>query len=386
MNPVFATCGTSIFEEMSRLAAAHDSINLGQGFPVGLEPQEVLDAAARALREGSHQYPPMMGLPALRQSVAEANRRFWGVEVDWQSEVLVTSGATEALADCFLGLLEPGDEVLVFQPAYDSYGIAIRRAGGVPVPIRLQPPHWQLPRRAIEAAITPRTRLIVLNTPMNPIGKVFTIGELAYLADLLERHDLIAICDEVYEHLTFDDHVHIPLMTLPQARRRSLRIGSAGKTFSLTGWKVGYITGSAELLAPVARAHQYQTFATPPLLQSAIAHGLALGDWYFRGLKTSLQARRDLLADGLRALGCEVLNCAGTYFLCVSTASLGGEDDLELCRRLTMEAGVTPVPVSCFYADRSVRSHVRFCFAKQPDDLTEALSRLGAWLRRSAVA
>lgn len=386
MNPVFATCGTSIFEEMSRLAAAHDSINLGQGFPVGLEPQEVLDAAARALREGSHQYPPMMGLPALRQSVAEANRRFWGLEVDWQSEVLVTSGATEALADCFLGLLEPGDEVLVFQPAYDSYGVAIRRAGGVPVPIRLQPPHWQLPRRQIEAAITPRTRLIVLNTPMNPIGKVFTIGELAYLADLLERHNLIAICDEVYEHLTFDDHTHIPLMTLPQARHRSLRIGSAGKTFSLTGWKVGYITGSPELLAPVARAHQYQTFATPPLLQSAIAHGLALGDWYFRGLKTSLQARRDLLADGLRALGGDVLDCGGTYFLCVSTASLGGGDDLDLCRRLTVEAGVTPVPVSCFYADRDVRSHVRFCFAKQPDDLTEALNRLGAWLRRSAVA
>lgn len=386
MNAIFANCGTSIFEEMSRLAAAHGAINLGQGFPVGLEPPEVLDAAARALRDGPHQYPPMMGLPALRQSVAEANRRFWGLEVDWQSEVLITSGATEALADCFMGLLEPGDEVLVFQPAYDCYGVQIRRAGGVPVPIRLQPPLWQLPRREIEAAITPRTRLIVLNTPMNPIGKVFRLSELAYLAELIERHDLIAICDEVYEHITFGDSVHVPLMTLPQARKRCLRIGSAGKTFSLTGWKVGYITASPQLLAPVARAHQYHSFCTPPLLQSAIAHGLALGDWYFRQLRTALEQRRDLLADGLRALGCEVLDCAGTYFLCVSTASLNGIDDLELCRRLTIEAGVTPVPVSCFYADRDVRTHVRFCFAKQPAELEEALDRLGAWLRRSVVA
>lgn len=198
MNAIFANCGTSIFEEMSRLAATHGAINLGQGFPVGLEPPEVLDAAARALRDGPHQYPPMMGLAALRQSVAEANRRFWGLEVDWQSEVLITSGATEALTDCFQGLLEAGDEVLVFQPAYDCYGVQIRRAGGVPVPIRLHPPHWQLPRREIEAAIIRRTRLIVVNTPMNPIGKVFSPGELAYLAELIERHDLIAICDEVY--------------------------------------------------------------------------------------------------------------------------------------------------------------------------------------------
>jgi len=381
-NSVFGDCGTSIFEEMSRLAVAHASINLGQGFPVGLEPPELMDAAAHALRHGSHQYPPMMGLPELRQAVAASSRRFLGIEVDWQSEVLVTSGATEALADCFLGLLNYGDEVIVFQPAYDSYGHAIRRAGGVPVPIRLEPPEWNLPRQRILDAITPRTRLVVINTPMNPIGKIFDADELTFLADLLDHHDLIAVCDEVYEHITFDGHSHQSLMSLPQARHRSLRIGSAGKTFSVTGWKVGYVTATAALLGPVARAHQYQTFATPPLLQSAVAHGLSLGDDYFAGLKSTLQQRRDVLADGLRSLGAEVLPCHGTYFLCVAAgASLGNpDDDVALCRRLTVEAGVTPVPVSSFYAGRDVRSHVRFCFAKEPTVLSEAVARLATWL------
>jgi aspartate/methionine/tyrosine aminotransferase len=381
VNSVYATCGTSVFEEMSRLAAAHGAINLGQGFPVGMEPPEVLEAAARALREGSHQYPPMMGLPSLRQAVAESARRFWGLEVDGATEVLVTSGATEALADCFLALLSPGDEVIVFQPAYDSYGVAIRRAGGVPVPIRLDPPHWDLPRQRILDAITPRTRLIVVNSPMNPIGKVFDRDELSFLADLLDRHDLIAVCDEVYEHITFDGRVHIPLMTLPQARSRCLRIGSAGKTFSVTGWKVGYVTADAALLGPVARAHQFQTFTTPPMLQSAVADGLALGESYFDGLKSTLRQRRDLLADGLRRLGGEVLECGGTYFLCVAADSLGGTgDDLDLCRRLTRDAGVTAIPLSSFYEDGSVRTHLRFCFAKEPDDLNRALERIGAWL------
>ncbi len=381
-NAVFRSCGTSVFEEMSRLAAEHGAINLGQGFPVGLEPREVLDAAARAFAEGSHQYPPMLGLPALRQAVAAGGRRFWGLNADWRTEVLVTSGATEALADCFLGLLNPDDEVIVFQPAYDSYGVAIRRAGGVPVPVRLQPPHWELPRDQVLQAITPRTRLIVVNTPMNPIGKIFDDGELAFLAGLLERFDLTAVCDEVYEHLTFDGRRHVPLMAHPQARRRCLRIGSAGKTFSVTGWKVGYVTADADLLAPVTRAHQYQTFATPPFLQSAVAFGLELPDGYFDGLRAALQQRRDLLGGGLRALGADVPDCAGTYFLCAAADSLGGGDDLDLCRQLTVEAGVTPVPVSSFYADRDVRTHVRFCFAKQPDDLNEALNRLDGWLSR----
>lgn len=380
MNAIFGNGRTSVFEAMSRLAAEHGAINLGQGFPEGMEPGEVLEAAAQALLTGPHQYPPTLGLPELRQAVAEANRRFWGIEVDWQTEVLVTSGATEALADCFLGLLDPGDEVIVFQPAYDSYDVAIRRAGGIPVPVRLEAPHWDLPRRQLAEAITPRTRLIVLNTPMNPIGKIFRPDELDFIAGLLERHDLIAVCDEVYEHITFDGARHQPLMTLPQARHRCLRIGSAGKTFSLTGWKVGYITATPALLTPVARAHQYQTFATPPLLQKAVAHGLRLDDSYFERLRGTLQERRDILAGGLRGLGFEVLDCPGTYFLCVSTAGLDeADDDLAFCRRLTVEAGVTPVPVSSFYAERDRRGHVRFCFAKQPAVLREAINRLATW-------
>jgi len=366
---------------MSRLSAAHGAINLGQGFPVGMEPPEVIEAAARALREVSHQYPPMMGLPVLRQAVAEANRRFWGLTIDWETEVLVTSGATEALADCFLALLNPGDEVILFEPAYDSYGVAIRRAGGVPVPIRLDPPDWDLPRQRILDAITPRTRLIVVNSPMNPIGKVFDLEELGFLADLLDRHDLIAVCDEVYEHITFDGTAHVPLMTLPQARNRCLRIGSAGKTFSVTGWKVGYVTASPALLAPVARAHQFHTFTTPPMLQSAVAFGLGLSDDYFDGLRTTLRQRRDVLSAGLRRLGAEVLPCGGTYFLCVDAASLGGDgDDYDLSRRLTVEARVAAIPLSSFYEGREVRSHLRFCFAKQTDELAQAVTRIEFWL------
>lgn len=379
-NAIFDGCGTSVFEEMSRLAAAHGAINLGQGFPVGMEPAAVIDAAVRALAEGPHQYPPMLGLPELRQAVADNAHRFWGLDLDWRDEVVVTSGATEALADCFLGLLNPGDEVLVFQPAYDSYGTTIRRAGGVPVPIRLQPPHWDLPRQHVLEAITPKTRLIVLNTPMNPIGKVFSHAELLFLADIMERHDLLCVCDEVYEHLTFDGKRHQSLMSIPGARHRCLRVGSAGKTFSVTGWKVGYVTGDRHVLAPVSRAHQYQTFTTAPFLQRAVAFGLGQPDDYFDGLRTVLQGRRDLLRDGLLHLGLEILECAGTYFLCAGVAGFGATDDLDLCRRLTVEAGVTPVPVSSFYAERDMRSQVRFCFAKQPDDLNEALNRLDHWL------
>uniref|UniRef100_UPI0038B31563 aminotransferase n=1 Tax=Arenibaculum pallidiluteum TaxID=2812559 RepID=UPI0038B31563 len=362
---MFGNTGTSVFETMSRLAAEHRAINLGQGFPEGIEAAEVIAAAEEALRTGPHQYPPTLGLPALRQAVAETNRRFWGIEVDWQSEVLVTSGATEALADCFFGLLEPGDEVLVFQPAYDSYGVILRRAGAVPVPVRLEPPQWELPRQRILDAITPRTRAILLNTPMNPNGKVFTREELEFLAGLLERHDLIAVCDEVYEHLTFDGRNHLPLMALPEARGRCLRIGSAGKTFSVTGWKVGYVTASAERLAPVARAHQYLTFATPPHLQAAVAFGLGLGDHYFAGLQSILQEHRDFLETGLREHGFSTLECGGTYFLCLDIGDLDpGSDDFAFCRRLVAESGVAAVPVSTFYGERDMRRLIRLCFAK----------------------
>ncbi|MBP2230442.1 aspartate/methionine/tyrosine aminotransferase [Azospirillum agricola] len=384
---MFRDTGTSVFETMSRLAAGHGAINLGQGFPEGIEATEVIAAAERALHAGPHQYPATLGLPVLRQAVAEANRRFWNIDVDWETEVLVTSGATEALADCFFGLLEPGDEVLVFQPAYDCYGVLLRRAGAVPVPVRLEPPHWELPRQRILDAITPRTRAILLNTPMNPNGKIFSRDELSFLAGLLERYDLIAICDEVYEHLTFDGQAHRPLLALPEARDRCLRIGSAGKTFSVTGWKVGYVTGGAKLLGPVSRAHQYLTFTTPPHLQSAVAFGLGLDDGYFRGLQDTLQRHRDVLAAGLRDLGFRVLDCASTYFLCVDIRDLDREgDDFAFCRRLVVESGVAAVPVSSFYAERDMNALIRLCFAKPPPLLHDALGRLADWRERAGLA
>ncbi|CAN7657371.1 aminotransferase [Pararhizobium sp. LjRoot255] len=380
VNSVFGAPGTSIFESMSRLAAETGSINLGQGFPEGLEPPELIEAAIQALRDGPHQYPPMMGLPSLRRAVADNARRFLGLEVDWEREVLVTSGATEALTDTFLGLLNEGDEVIVFEPVYDAYGTLIRRAGGVPVPVRLAPPEWRLPRDELEAAITPRTRMIVVNNPMNPIGKIFDAAELAFVATLARRHDLVIVADEVYEHLVFDGNSFTSFLSLPEARDRVVRIGSAGKTFSVTGWKVGYVTAAPNLLGPISRAHQYVTFTTPPALQAAVAAGLNLPGSYFEGLRRDLAARRDVLVSGLRGAGFTISDVPSTYFAVADIGAFDvGNDDLGFSRRLTLEAGVTPVPVSSFYGARDVTSHVRFCFAKTFETLEEAVVRLARW-------
>ncbi len=365
---------------MSRLAAETGSINLGQGFPEGFEPQELVEAAIRALRDGSHQYPPMLGLSSLRKAVADNARRFLGLDIDWETEVLVTSGATEALTDTFLALLDHDDEVIVFEPVYDAYATLIRRAGGKVVPLRLAPPHWELPREALEKAITAKTKLIVVNTPMNPIGKIFDPQELEFLASLAIKHDLTIISDEVYEHLIFDGRPFHSLLAVPDIRDRVVRIGSAGKSFSVTGWKVGYVTASAKLLAPIARAHQYVTFTTPPALQAAVAVGLSLPDGYFINLRETLAARRDLLLSGLRGAGFEIADAPATYFAVADISALDPDgDDLAFSRRLTLEAGVTPVPVSSFYGERDVKSHVRFCFAKKQETLSEAVYRLGQW-------
>jgi aspartate/methionine/tyrosine aminotransferase len=369
-HPLFSSDTPSVFEEMTRLARSCEAINLGQGFPEAMEPPELIEAAVAALRVGPHQYPPMYGVPELRQAVAESNQRFYGLATDWEREVLVTVGATEALTACFLGLFRTGDEVILLQPAYDHYQRALRRAGAVPVPVRLEPPEWELPHDRLAAAITRRTRAIVLNSPMNPSGKVFGEEDLAFIAALLERHDLIAICDEAYEHLVFDGARHRPLMTLPGARERCLRIGSAGKTFSVTGWKIGYITAPHALLAPVAQAHQFITFTVAPALQLAVAHGLRLPDAYFDGLRSGLQARRDLLAGGLAAAGLNVLRCPATYFMCVDIADGDpAADDLVFGRAMAREAGVVAIPVSAFYAGRDMRHLLRFCFAKRPEVL-----------------
>jgi N-succinyldiaminopimelate aminotransferase len=376
-NQVLADYGTTVFEVMSRLAREHDAINLGQGFPDGNGPEDVRRVAAAALEDQPNQYPPMLGVEELRKAVAEHNRRFYGLEIDWSREVAVTSGATEALAACLFGLLETGDEVVVLEPLYDSYIPIIRRAGAVAVPVRLQPPDWKLPTDALVRAFSERTKVVLINTPMNPSGKVFSRDELGVLADLVERHDTYAVCDEVYEHIVFDERRHAPLMTLPGMRERCARIGSAGKTFSLTGWKVGYVTAAPAVLAAIGRAHQFLTFTTPPNLQRAVAYGLRKDDSYFAGLGNDMEARRDLLTDGLVSVGMPVASCQGTYFLNADYRPLGfnGTDE-QFCRYITTEAGVSAVPFGAFYADQPSTGFARFCFCKREVTLESAIARL----------
>jgi aspartate/methionine/tyrosine aminotransferase len=331
-NPVYTGLPMTIFEVMSRLAIEQKAINLGQGFPDVDGPADVKEVAARELISGLNQYPPMMGLVDLRKAVAEANRRFYGLDVDWQREVLVTSGATEALSDCMAGLIVPGDEVVLIEPLYDCYLPLVRRAGGIPRLVRVTPPDWTLDRKALAAAFGPKTKAILINNPMNPAAKVFTRDELSLIAELCVAHDAIAVCDEVYEHILFDGARHVPLMTLPDMRERTVRIGSAGKTFSLTGWKVGYVTAAAHLLEPVTKAHQFTTFTTPPNLQTAVAFGLAKGDAYYAGLSGDLEKKRDRFAKGIAGLGFGVVPCAGTYFITADVSPLRlNEDDADLC-------------------------------------------------------
>ena len=380
INSVYASIGTTVFEVMSRLATQHGAINLGQGFPDGDGPEDIRRAAAEALMEGPNQYPPMIGVPELRRAVADANRRFYGLDIDWEREVMVTSGATEALADCLLALVEPGDEVVLIEPLYDSYLPMVRRVGATPVTVRIEPPDWTLPRDALATAFGGRTKAILLNSPHNPAGKVFSPDDLAFIAGLLEQHDAYAICDEVYEHLVFDGAQHVPLMTLPGMEARCLRIGSAGKTFGMTGWKVGYVTGRPALLEAVVKAHQFVTFATPPNLQRAVAYGLGKDDAYFQGLAADMQAKRDRLGDGLKRAGFEIMPTEGTYFLNVDIRSVGfNGDDEAFCRHITTEAGVTAVPMSAFYQGAEVDHFARFCFCKQDALLDEAAARLARY-------
>ena len=380
-NRLLADAPTTIFTVMSSLALRHDAINLGQGFPDAEGPADMVRVAADALLDGRNQYAPLTGLPELREAVARSNRRFHGLDVDPATEVVVTSGATEALAASLAALVEPGDEVVLFEPLYDTYLPAVRLLGGIPRLVRLSPPHWRLPRAALEEAFGPRTKAVLLNTPMNPSGKVFDRAELALLADLLQRHDAYAICDEVYEHLTFDGTAHVPLMTLPGMRERCVRIGSAGKSFSLTGWKVGYATAAAPLAAVIAKAHQNLTFSTPPNLQRAVAFGLDKDADYFDALGRDLQGKRDLLAAGLSALGFEVLPTGGSYFLIADIRPFGPGDDAAFCRRITERAGVAAIPVSAFYGAPDAPDHyVRFAFCKREAVLREALDRLRAHL------
>ncbi len=370
---------------MSSLAVDEGAINLGQGFPDEDGPEDIIAEATRAMLTGDNQYPPMMGISELRQAVANHNKRFYGLDVDWATEVMVTSGATEALADCFFGLLNPGDEVIVFEPAYDSYLPIIERAGASAVIVPLIPPNWQIPTERLVRAFGPKTKAVVINSPMNPTGKVFTAEELALIADLTISHDAYAICDEVYEHLVFDSIKHVPIMTLPGMRERTARIGSAGKTFSLTGWKIGYITASAEVMKGISRAHQYTTYTTAPGLQAGVAYGLGKPDSYFSDLAMDMQGKRDLICNGLSALGFEMAPCQGTYFVTGDFSGLpleGTADDV--CRKLTIDAKVATIPMGPFYSDGNGGNILRFCFCKKPEVLHEAIDRLATYFSNNA--
>ncbi|MGP8027457.1 MAG: aminotransferase [Acidocella sp.] len=380
-NALLAQTGTTIFTVMSALAVQHGAINLGQGFPDTEGPADVVRAAADALLDGRNQYPPLTGTPELREAVAAANKRFYGLDIDAATGVCVTSGATEAITASLMALLNPGDEVVLIEPLYDTYLPVVKLLGATARLVRLEPPRWELPRAELAAAFGPKTKLLLLNSPMNPTGKVFTPEELAFIAGLLREHNAYAVCDEVYEHLVFSGARHIPLMTLPGMAERCVRIGSAGKTFSLTGWKVGYVSGPAALISLVAKAHQNLTFTTAPNLQRAVAYGLGKPDEYFSSLAGELQTKRDLLEAGLRRLGFATLPAQGSYFITADFSALGFTgDDEAFCRALTEQAGVTAIPVSAFYVDNPPRHYARFAFCKQNAVLEAALQRLERWM------
>jgi aspartate/methionine/tyrosine aminotransferase len=377
MNRQLSSLPTTIFSVMSALAVEHGAVNLGQGFPDSEGPEAVRAKAAEAVHHGWNQYPPTRGLPELRRAITEHYRRFQGLDLDTDAEIVVTSGATEALAVAFLGLIEPGDEAILFQPLYDSYLPIILRGGGVPKLVRLAPPDWRITAEALEAVWSPRTKLLVLNNPHNPTSRVLTRDELGVIAEFCVRRDVVAVCDEVWEHVVFDDRTHAPLMAMPGMRERTVKIGSAGKIFSLTGWKVGWLMAAPLLADAIAKTHQFITFTTPPNLQAAVAYGLGLPDSYFASLRAELQEARDYLTGGMERLGLHVLPSEGSYFLSIDLAASGfAADDMTWCKRLVTEVGVAAIPISAFYAEDPVTTVARFCFAKKRATLDEALARL----------
>jgi N-succinyldiaminopimelate aminotransferase len=371
--------GTTIFAEMSALAVTTGAINLGQGFPDTDGPPQMLAAATHAIESGRNQYPPGPGMPELRTAIAAHQRRFYGLEVDPDREVLVTAGATEAIAAVVLALCEPGDEVVTFEPYYDSYAATIALAGAVRRTSVLRFPDFAVDEESLRAAFSSRTRLVLLNTPHNPTGKVFSRAELELVCALAREHDAWVVTDEVYEHLVFDGAEHVPVATLPGMASRTLTISSAGKTFSATGWKVGWVHGPEAAVTAVRTVKQFLTFVASGPFQPAVAVALGLEDSVYAGLASSLQAKRDLLCEGLRAGGLQVTQPAGTYFVIADAAPLGVTDALAFCRRLPGLCGVVGVPVSVFHDDpEAARTLVRFAFCKRDDVLHEAVSRLAA--------
>ncbi|MEW2271985.1 pyridoxal phosphate-dependent aminotransferase [Streptomyces sp. SID685] len=382
LNRRLAEFGTTIFAEMSALAVATGSINLGQGFPDTDGPEEVREAAVRALRDGrGNQYPPGPGVPELRTAIAAHQQRRYGLSYDPDTEVLVTAGATEAIAAALLALLEPGDEVVALEPYYDSYAASIALAGGRRVPVTLRPHEgsFRLDLDELRAAVTDRTRLLLINTPHNPTGTVLTRAELAAIAELAVERDLLVVTDEVYEHLVFDAAEHLPLASLPGMRERTVTIGSAGKTFSFTGWKVGWVTAAPALVSAVRAAKQFLTYVSSGPFQYAVAEALALPESYYDDFRRSMRERRDILSAGLTAAGFEVFEPAGTYFVTTDIRPLGEKDGFAFCRALPERAGVVAIPNAVFYDDREAGApFVRFAFCKREDVLREAAERLRA--------
>jgi aspartate/methionine/tyrosine aminotransferase len=378
MNPLYEQMQTSVFERMSLIAARHGAVNLGQGFPDFGWPEEILEVASRALKEGSNQYAPSRGLPVLREAVAVHYDEYFG-QVLSADHVCVTSGATEALGAAILATVEPGDEVIIFTPAYDSYAPMIRRAGGTPVEVALLPPAWRISSDAVAAAVGPKTRAMLFNNPHNPTGRLFEREELEAIADVAREHDLIVISDEVWEHVLLDGRCFTPIGTLPRMAERTIKIGSAGKIFSLTGWKVGWMVSTPDLTNVVARAHQFLTFSTAPNLQAAAAFGLAEGGSWIQPMRDRFQRARDRMTSGLERAGYKVVHSAATYFLCVDLLASGiGANDEEFATAAVEQAGVAVVPLSAFVERDPPRHLVRLCFGKKDETIDAGVAAMAS--------
>ncbi len=376
MNPLYEQMATSVFERMSLAAARHGAINLGQGFPDFGWPQEILEEAAKAVVGESNQYAPSRGLPALREAIAAHYGRHQGLELS-ADNICVTSGATEALAAAILATVEPGDEVILMTPAYDAYAPLVRRAGGSVREVALVPPGWRIERNALEAAINPGTRAIIFNNPHNPTGRLFDADELGIVAEVAIANDLIVISDEVWEHILLDGQQFTPISSLSGMAERTFKCGSAGKIFSLTGWKIGWLVASPELTTLAARAHQFLTFASAPNLQAAVAFGLSDGDTWLRPMRDRFARARDRMTAGLEAAGYGVLPSASTYFLCVDLAASGiALDDESFARQAVEQAGVAVVPLSPFAEQEPSRHLIRLCFAKRDDTIDAGVAAL----------
>ncbi len=379
MNPIFAGLPTTVFEEMSGLARQLGAVNLGQGFPDSQGPEDVRRKAADFILKGHNQYPPMLGLPELRGAISAHYRRFQNLDLDPDKQIIVTAGATEALAASILALVSPGDEVVLFQPMFDVYLPLVLQAGGVPRFVSLQPPEWALTEEALAAVFSPKTKLVIFNSPQNPAAVVYGAEQLELLAGFCRKFHCIALCDEVWEHVVFDGRRHTSLYALPGMAERCVKIGSGGKIFSLTGWKVGWACAVPEIAAVIAKAHQFITFTVAPATQAAVAYGLGKDDRYFRDLGANFQKSRDRLAAGLSDAGYAVLPSQGTYFLNIDLAASGiALDDRSFCLRAVKEAGVAAIPVSAFYAEHPVTHIVRLCLAKKDETLDAGVERLAA--------